>query len=283
MNRAPGKMLIVMAAAATLLAVPAAAQADRDHDDYPKGVIAVGLTTDQRLASFKVNRPETVQPIAAVTGLVGDTKLVGIDYRVQDGLLYGVGGAGGVYTLDTTTAVATKVSQLTVALDGALFGVDFNPAADRLRVISDKGQNLAHDLTTDTTTAQDPLTYPGVGPATGVTAAAYTNNDLNADTNTTLFDLDTTLNQAVVQSPPALGFLQPTGLLGVDAAADAGFDIYSSVRDGRSVHSTGFATLSVSSVYGSYLINLFTGHATSLGAFPPGIQVTDLAVQLDKP
>jgi hypothetical protein len=26
------------------------------------------------------------------------------------------------------------------------FGVDFNPAADRLRIISDAGQNLAHNV-----------------------------------------------------------------------------------------------------------------------------------------
>ena len=34
-------------------------------------------------------------------GLSGnDTALVGIDFRVQDGKLYGVGNGGGVYTID---------------------------------------------------------------------------------------------------------------------------------------------------------------------------------------
>ena len=65
---------------------------------------------------------------------------------------------------------------LSVALTGTNFGVDFNPAADRLRVISDTGQNLRHDLTAGTTTV-DGLTYPpATTPATGVTGAAYTNN-----------------------------------------------------------------------------------------------------------
>ena len=41
-----------------------------------------------------------------------DTMLVGIDFRVQDGNLYGVGNGGGIYTLDTETAEATWVSQL---------------------------------------------------------------------------------------------------------------------------------------------------------------------------
>ncbi len=81
--------------------------------------------------------------IGTVSGLSGDTKLIGIDFRVQDGRLYGVGELGGVYTVDTATATATKVSQLTTAPSGTNFGVDFNPASDRLRVINDTGQNLA--------------------------------------------------------------------------------------------------------------------------------------------
>ena len=65
---------------------------------------------------------------------------------MQDGKLYGVGNGGGVYTIDPRTAAATFVNALTVPLDGTTFGVDFNPAADRLRIISDTGQNLAHNV-----------------------------------------------------------------------------------------------------------------------------------------
>lgn len=64
---------------------------------------------------------------APVSGLLGDATLIGIDYRVQNNLLYGVGNAGGVYTINPNIGNATKVSQLSVALDGASFGVDFNP------------------------------------------------------------------------------------------------------------------------------------------------------------
>ena len=41
------------------------------------------------------------------------------------------------------TATATFVNALSVPLMGTSFGVDFNPAADRLRIVSDLGQNLA--------------------------------------------------------------------------------------------------------------------------------------------
>ena len=73
---------------------------------------------------------------------------------------------------------------LTLPLDGMFFGVDFNPAADRLRIISNRGQNLAHNVNAGgVTVANATLTYtaPPAAPvvALGVTAAAYTNNDLN--------------------------------------------------------------------------------------------------------
>ncbi|GAA2374484.1 hypothetical protein Cme02nite_03650 [Catellatospora methionotrophica] len=273
--------LLLAAATAAVLAAPAAAQAEptvagggKDH-----GPAAVGLTADQRLVGFQIDGPRRLRPIGAITGLVGDTRIVGIDYRIQDRLLYGVGDQGGVYTF--ADAVATKVSQLTVALTGTAHGVDFNPAADRLRVVGDTGQNLRHDLATDTTTADTDLTYPpAVTPALGVTAAAYTNNDLDPATGTTLYDLDTALDQTVIQSPANAGLLAPVGALGVDAATEAGFDIYSPVADGVVVGARGYATLSVGGTYHLYRVNLFTGAARDLGAFRGGEQVTDLAVKL---
>ena len=134
-----------------------------------------------------------------------DTALVGIDFRVQDGKLY-VGDAGGIYTIDPNTALATLVSQLTVALEGTYFGVDFNPAADRLRIISDTGQNLAHNVNPQGTTAVNMvLNYPApvsINPALGVTGAAYTNNDLSDATGTTL---STSIQCATRWHPVAAG------------------------------------------------------------------------------
>lgn len=249
--------------------------------------VAVGLTGDQRLVRFRVDRPGVVLPLGKVNGLAGDTRLVGIDYRVQNNKLYGVGDKGGVYTIREIGAKATKVSQLSVALQGSSFGVDFNPAANRLRVISDTGQNLRHNVddpagapAAGTTAVDGTLTNPPVPPATtgatgatGVTGAAYTNNDVDATTATTLFDLDTAQDQVSVQSPANAGNLAPTGKTGVDVPRDSGFDIYSSANAGTN---TGYA------VAGSraFRVNLLTGRATSLGSFPRGRQVVDVAVPL---
>ena len=61
-----------------------------------------GLTDDGRLVRFRSNNPDRSRNIGYVTGLSGgDVTVIGIDFRVQDGSLYGVGNAGGVYTGST--------------------------------------------------------------------------------------------------------------------------------------------------------------------------------------
>ncbi|SNT55351.1 protein of unknown function [Asanoa hainanensis] len=247
-----------------------------------QGSRIVGLTRGGDMVSFRADRPGDARRIGMVKGLTGDTRLVGLDFRVQDGKLYGVGNQGGIYTLNTSSARATQVSQLTVPLAGTRFGVDFNPAANRLRVVSDTGQNLRHNLddaagapATGTTAMDTTLTVPPAATAvSGVTAAAYTNNDLDATTATTLFDLNTTTDQILVQSPANQGELAPTGALGVDATGDAGLDIGSG--------NTAYATLKVDGRQRFYRVSLLTGRANLIGSFDGKTPVTDIAVTLDK-
>jgi hypothetical protein len=210
-----------------------------------------------------------------------DTTLVGIDFRVQDGKLYGVGNGGGVYTIDTRSAAAVKVSQLTVALSGASFGVDFNPAADRLRIVSDTGQNLRHNVNAGGVTLVDTaLNYAAGVTATGITGIAYTNNDLDANTGTTLFDIDTSLNQVALQSPPNAGSLVATGKLTIDADSPVGFDIYTTLRNGVAVDNSAYASLVVGGVTGFYRVSLLTGKATLIDTFSD--RVVDIAIPLNQ-
>ncbi|MFF6783165.1 DUF4394 domain-containing protein [Streptomyces sp. NPDC012510] len=247
---------------------------------------AFGISGDGTLmAMFKTDRPQVLDWVRAITGLSGDTALIGIDFRVQNGLMYGVGNRGGIYTIKTPPATAdvvvTKVSQLQYALHGTNFGVDFNPAADRLRVISDNGQNLRHNLNDNTTVQDLNLTTPPIeGTTKGVSAAAYTNNDLDGTTATTLVDINTTSDQVVLQSPANNGTLAPTGSLGIDAGINAGMDIYSTLSGGRTVDNAAFATLTPygASTPSLYSVNVFTGQATSIGQFP--LNITDLAISL---
>ncbi|WP_030227006.1 DUF4394 domain-containing protein [Streptomyces sp. NRRL WC-3626] len=261
---------------------------------------AFAITSDgTRMATFTTDRPDILDWVRVVKGLVGDTALVGIDFRVQNGLMYGVGNQGGIYTIQTppqtVDVVVTKVSQLTIPLYGTNFGVDFNPAANRLRVISDNGQNLRHNIDDKTAgaspaaghTAEDSvLSTPGVeNVSRGVTAAAYTNNDLNGETATTLFDLNTTTDQVVIQSPANNGTLAPTGKLGVDAGANAGFDIYSDLVNGKTVSATGFAAVTPpnSTLTTFYTVDVLTGTATAVATDDPRfpLPIGDVAVALD--
>ena len=245
----------------------------------------VGLTADQRLVTFGECNPSRPRDLGPVTGLSGnDSELVGIDYRVQDGLLYAVGDGGGVYKFATPgSALATRVNQLSVALDPAAtsFGVDFNPAADRLRIVSDTGQNLRHNVNaTGTTIADGSLNYlegtpPAPVPASNVVAVAYTNNDLDPSTATSLFDVDGDRDQVVLQSPPNAGVLLATGKLGVDATGPIGFDIHSTVRGGVTIRNAGFAVLTAEGTPGFYRVDLLTGAAVRIGAL--GVDVIDVA------
>jgi hypothetical protein len=291
---------LLAASAAVLLAVLVAAPLAGAHgldddgaeivfdpvDAYFNSLKVFGLTNDGRLVRFRVSVPHFAKNIGYVSGLESpDTALVCIDFRVQDGQLYGVGNGNGVYTINTNNAQATFVNSLTVPLAGKFFGCDFNPAADRLRVISDTGQNLRHNVNAGgTTIADSTLNYPPVPPATtpttalGVTGAAYTNNDLDPNTATTLFDIDSTLDQVVIQSPPNSGSLAATGKLGRDTDSRVGCDIASRLVKGVTKQNRAFASLVVNGKYGFYMISLLTGQASFLGNLSDA--VIDIAVSL---
>ena len=130
-------------AVAGLLCLPQAAGA-------ATGPQVTGLTQNDRLVTFSAGDPSVVSKGIKITGLTGE--LLGIDYRPLDGRLYGVvrdpiTGAGSLVAIDPATGVVTVVAALSnaagaVVLSGTNFGVDFNPAADALRITSDSGQDL---------------------------------------------------------------------------------------------------------------------------------------------
>ncbi len=251
----------------------------------------VGLTgaqQPQQLICFDENDPNNAGTIGTVFGLSVDTYLVGIDFRPATGAdgdngdLYGLGNAGGVYTIDLRTAQATLKSRLNVALSGTSFGVDFNPVVDRLRIVSDNGQNLRANVDTGATLVDGTLNYTPGTPATGITGAAYTNNDADPNTATTLYDIDSSLDQVAIQAPPNAGTLNTTGKLTVDTAPLVGFDIYSTIRNGSTVDVRGLASLTTGGQARLYRITLFTGKAILRGTFSAPNQVTGIAIPLNQ-
>lgn len=252
-----------------------------DNPPPPNATVQVGdtiaLTASGRLISFNRATPGTQVGSVAITGLAASETLVGIDVRPADGKLYGLGSAGNAYTVEPSTGVATlKVALKALAgddnpyafLTGANFAVDFNPVADRLRVISNTGQNLRINVDTGDVTT-DGVIIPG---SSSITAAAYTNSFAGAST-TQLFDLDVTAGRLQLQDPPNDGVLTGAVTLGVVADAANGFDV-----DPRS--NTGYAVLNVGGETALYTINLAAtaNAATRVGVIAGGEAIRGLAL-----
>ncbi|MBU1360955.1 MAG: DUF4394 domain-containing protein [Gammaproteobacteria bacterium] len=229
------------------------------------------------LISFNRAAPGTLVGTVAVTGVPSGESLLGIDIRPADGKLYALGSTGKIYLLDPATGQATFKSALTVAagddnpfaaLDGTRFAVDFNPAADRLRVISNTGQDLRVNV--DTGAA---ITDGTISPATSsITAAAYTNSFAGTAT-TQLYDLDVTAGRLHLQDPPNNGTLNAGVTLGVTADSVNGFDI-------DATNNAGFAALTVGGETALYRINLgaTANAATKVGTIAGGAPITGLAL-----
>lgn len=292
-KRLAGAVLSAATLLGALLAAPMAEGSPSDsHRDRGRDVCGddssyrdpqfVGLTDDQKLICFDADNPKRADDIGRVRGLQQDQSLVGIDTRPANGKLYGFGDQAGIYTIDLRSGRATLVARanvmgMPVVLQGSDFGTDFNPAADRLRVVSDVGENYRINVDDGTTNVDGTLSYTPGTPATGVTAAAYVNNDADANTGTTLFDVDSTLDQVSLQSPPNNGSLVATGKLGVDTGPDAAFDIVSNVRRGTTVDNAGYAALSVGSTSTFHTVNLLTGAVSEGERFDRGVTLIGMA------
>ena len=232
--------------------------------------LAYGVDGANNLVTFNVATPGTIASTTAVTGLAGGETVLGIDFRPATGQLYALGSGSRLYTINTATGAATQVgSDGAFTLSGTAFGFDVNPVPDRIRVVSDTGQNIRLNPITGTLAATDATLN---GAATGAVGSAYTNSFAGA-TVTTLFALDSASDSLLIQNPPNNGTLTLVGATGVNFSASAGFDILTT----GSVN-TGYAALQVAGSSGLYTIDLTTGAATLVGAIGSGAQIAAFAI-----
>lgn len=228
--------------------------------------VAFAASTDNLLHRFNPMSP--MANSVAFTGLMASEMIVGLDFRPANGTLYAISNQSRLFKVNTANGQLTQVgSDLTPALAGTSFGFDFNPTVDRIRLVSNTGQNLRLHPDLGTVVFTDGMLNPGTP---FVNAAAYTNNIAGA-TTTTLFVIDSTTDMLYTQNPPNNGTLVPVGSLGVNVEADNGFDI-----GGNS--NNAYALLKVNGVTSVYSINLTTGAATKGADF--NIQTTAIAVGL---
>ena len=241
----------------------------------------VAVTANNQLIRFNGTTPGTAASTVTITGLQSGEMLHGVDFRPANGRMYAVGSTGRMYTIDPASGAATQAGSAPLALTGAAFGVDFNPAADLLRVVSDGDQNLRINIDTAAVTVDGTLKYaPGDANASAnpmVVAAGYTNSMAGAQ-STTLFVIDSELDILARQAPPNDGVLNTVGKLGMDVSEVAGFDV---APDGNRA----FAALNMAGGTSTdmYSIDLNTGAATRVGPIAGGQPIRGLAAMLPMP
>ena len=247
----------------------------------------VVVTTTNALLTFDSATPGTITTSVGVTGLQTGETILGIDRRPANGQIYALGSTSRLYIINPTTGAATQVGSAgAFTLSGTAFGVDFNSVVDRLRVVSNTGQNLRLNPNDGTLTGTDtPLAYAAGDPNAGATpravGAAYTNNFAGA-TQTTLYVIDSNLDILTTQgspngSPvsPNTGQLFTVGALGFNTSDLVGFDI-----SGLSGIAYAAFTAPGGNASQLFTINLTTGAATLIGTIGGGVPITSLTASV---
>jgi hypothetical protein len=283
--------LVALAALSACTSVP-------EPQGAPAKELVWAVTAQHELIKFNAGQPQQVLERRPVTGLAAGDTLVGIDYRVARGVLYALSAGGRLYTLSTATGVLSPVGSAPAAvpLTGGPWGVDFNPAADRVRVVSAGGQNLRlhpdtgavvdFDANTPGLQTDPALAYaPGdtnAGKAPQVVGAAYTYNKRD-EKLTTNYAIDRALGVLVTQGTvegvapavsPNTGRLFTVGTLGLGPLTDVAFDIadlnnkaLAAVRTGGDARTR------------LYEVDLSNGRARLVGTVADGAALRGLAIE----
>jgi hypothetical protein len=243
---------------------------------------------------FSSLNPATIissRPIATRAGAPPADEIVGLDFRPATGELFGLGDASHLYVISPPGGGASqRGSNGQFSLSGQIFGFDFNPVTDQIRVTSHIEENFRINPNDGTLAGTDPNINSAPGDPNAafnrdVVGAAHTNNFFGA-TTTTLYDIDTARNVLVRQGglnvppgtpPPDSGQIFTIETLGINPTTpNTGFDIYT-LLDGTNF---AFAALSTDGTTSDlYRINLTTGAANQTGTGPIGGAATPLLVR----
>lgn len=236
---------------------------------------AYALTSTGRILGFDAAKPTKIDSDVRVSGLPTDESLVQIDYRPASDSYYCLTSERRLCTVSPETG-AVRIVNATAFTTETLVGpvIDFNPAADRLRVIASEQNLRVNPSDGSLVTADTDLFFDGDDVNDGRTpqlaAIAYDRNQSGA-TATTLFGLDVTTQSLVrvgskngTPESPNSGRLFTIAALGVAFTGSAGFDIE---PDGD----TAYAVLAASGAGAAlYRINLSNGSADRVDVIDDG-------------
>jgi hypothetical protein len=193
------------------------------------------------VVTFSSANPGTILSDFGISGLAPNENLRGID--AFNGVVYGVGSLGNLYTLNYNNGAATLVGHFGT-LNGAAEGVENDGTG--VRVVTELGQNWLVNRTTGVGTAG-----PNLTPGLFLTALAFNGS--------TMFAIDSSANTLGTFNP-ALGTYSTIGSMGFDVARNNGFDISAG---GIAYLVSGASSSDVQA--NLYRVNLATGLASLVG------------------
>jgi hypothetical protein len=190
------------------------------------------LTDNNALASFNRSAPGNLTSSTAISGLTPGDRVIGIDFRPSDGLLYGLAksssGTGRLYLINKISASATLVSTLNATLSGETFDIDFDPVRDRLTAI---GGTQVLDVNPKTGSASSVQFGSDGGLLGGI---AY-NNDFSGTATTTLYAINASagrLKKAASAAWSSVGLLGqnigPVNSLDIEPTTETAYVAYNS-------------------------------------------------------
>ncbi len=262
----------------------------------PAKEMIYAVTTAQQLIQFNAGQPQKLLSSQPLRGLAPQERLLGIDYRVAKGQLYGLGASGQLYRINTQDgSVSTVGTPSALPNEGAQeWGFDFNPTVDRIRVVNDAGFNLRLHPDTgavvDGNADQPGLQFDGrlafdagdvnAGKPVALLAAGYSYNKRD-EKITTNYALEGRQGLLVHQGSkegvqpmisPNSGRLFTIGSLGLGAFERATLDV-------SDVSNAAYAAISRGNSSTWYRIDLETGRATRIGTIGGGAAVVGAAIE----
>jgi Domain of unknown function (DUF4394) len=268
-----------------IVALAACASTTEPPEGPPRKETVVAVNDRAELIRFNAGQPGRVLERKPLKGLREGDRLVGIDYRVARGVLYGLSQRGLLVTIDAGSGEVKPVGNGTALDFGAqAMGFDFNPAADRIRVVSADGRNWRLHPDTGALVQEDAaLRYADGDAAYGqratLAAAGYSYNKTN-DKITTNYAIDIARGTLVRQGSlegvqpvvsPNTGLLTTVGALGTGAVDDAAFDI-------ADVGNTALAALRSGGRTRLHLVDLASGRASLIGSIDRGGPLWGMAI-----
>lgn len=200
--------------------------------------------------------------VTGTADIKGAGPILGLDVRPADGILYGVAADGNIVTIDPKSGQAAIKSKLSEGWEqGVTTTFDFNPAADRLRLMSSNGTSLRINVDDGKATVDGSHKYKdgdaNAGKTPKVVAGAYSNSLKEKPKATALYNIDATTGSLVVQAPPNDGVLNTIGALGVTVSGPVAFNIVAAAEDKNDAWLVAGGAL--------HSVDLKTGKATIVG------------------